>query len=130
MSSAVHQHHLGTFAGKQNCSRHTVANAFAAWRSTRDHRDLAIEPSGHVRSSDEMRVGLDNRFNFSEPTIQTGIPQMAPELDLDEGSQNVRSTLDSVAKLQKRLSAFFPRKEQSSDNRRSMCPLARCRSCR
>src|SRR5712671_5643443 len=43
---------------------------------------------------------------------------------------DVRFQGDSVAKLQKWLAAIFPRKEQSSDNRRSMCSQARYRSCR
>src|SRR5277367_1344813 len=37
---------------------------------------------------------------------------------------------DCVAKLQKWLAAFFQRKEQPGDNRRSMCPQARYQSCR
>jgi hypothetical protein len=41
-----------------------------------------------------------------------------------------RSSPDCVAKLQKWLAAFFPQKEKPSENRQSICPQARYRSCR
>jgi hypothetical protein len=58
------------------------------------------------------------------------LQQYRHETDVPSASGDVCSCGDSVAKLQNWLAAIFPRKEQLSDNRRSMCPQARYRSCR
>ena len=44
------------------------------------------------------------------------------------GLGDVRIILDSVAKVPKGRAANFPRKNEISDNRRSMYPQARCRN--
>jgi len=54
LGAAIDQHDSGAFAREQDGGRHAVAHALATRRSTCDHRNFALQSSGHVFSPDGM----------------------------------------------------------------------------
>src|SRR6476646_8964848 len=70
----------------------------------------------------------DRENNSAHSWLVHVFTQPGSSADLKQRTFDVRSSLDSVAKVPKCSATNFPRKDETSDNRRSVCPQACHRS--
>jgi hypothetical protein len=73
----VDQHDFRPFACEHDRAGHAVADALAAWRGTRHHRDLALQPIWHPRSPSRRDYLASAPFGYNTLSV-SGPSSAAP----------------------------------------------------